>query len=1349
MQIRNTRVLRPVTIGNGAPGDRAMARTCTEDDCRDRRVARDVARGAIRLARTLVLGVAVASLVAIPVAEAVRRVGTPFNDVLRGTDGSDELFGEAGDDDLYGYGGNDRLEGGPDDDWLLGGPGADVLNGGSGLDLLSYYDSNAGVTVNLATGSASGGHANGDTFSGIEWVDGSRYNDHLIGDDGHNQFWHSPGDDLMEGRGGNDSFWSGAGADRILGGDGRDHVSYSRSNSGVFVNLGTGAAHGGYAQGDTLRSIESLYGSDFADRLTGDENNNSLNGGPGADVIDGGEGNDYLYYRGSNAAVTVNLATGAASGGYAQGDTFSGIERLGGSSHDDHLTGDDGDNVLVGDAGADVLIGGEGADVLSYFNSNAGVTVSLATGAASGGHAEGDTFSGFEWLDGSRYDDHLTGDDGDNRFWESSGNDLLEGGDGNDQFWSGADADRIHGGSGRDHLSYWESDAGVTVNLATGAASGGYAQGDTFTSIESVYGSRYADRLTGGDGGDHLYGSPGADVFDGGDGDDFLTYFHSEAAVTVNLATGAASGGYAQGDTFSGIEWLGGSRHDDHLTGDDGDNVLVGYAGADVFDGGAGVDVLSYFGSDAAVTVNLATGRASGGHANGDSFSSIEGVAGSEHDDRLTGDGGDNEFHGAAGADVLEGGAGVDGITYTRSDAGVTVNLATRTAFGGHAEGDTFTGFENVTGSAHADRLTGDDGDNELEGIGGNDHLVGGGGNDTFIFEPENGNDVIADFADGMDRIDLSAFELPNGYDDVEAVAFGQAHGIALFPAASDAFGRQGFARVINRSDETGTVHIHAYDDAGSRHGPLSLTIGAGETVHFNSNDLEQGNSKKGLEGDTGDGEGPWRLELASALDIEVLSYVRTGEGFLTSMHDLVPQSSSEHRVATFNPGKNLRQLSRLRLINPGDERAEVRIEGIDDRGGMPGSAVTLSLMAGESRTLNARELETGEAEGLGGALGTGSGKWRLRVTSEQPLQVMSLLSSPTGHLTNLSTAPDNSEPGEDDDTTVHRVALFPSASRWEAEGVQGFARVVNHSGEAGTVTVEAFDDEGGEHGPMTLEIEAGQTVHFNSIDLVEGNPEKDLSGAIGAGSGDWRLELISPLTLEVLAYIRTEDGFLTSMHDRVPETADGHHVAIFNPGKNVNQVSQLRIINAGAEDAEVRIEGIDDDGRSPGSDVVVSVAAGAARTLTSKVLESGDAEGPTGALGVGSGKWRLLATSDQPVEMMSLLKSPTGHVTNLSTTGTGVNSATAAGGVLIDLSAHGGGTILLRDFDIADLDESDFVFHSTEQQRSFELPEMLDLEVEGLGVPAFSGSGAAGNRILDWTVPDVQRAPDLERLDR
>ena len=42
------------------------------------------------------------------------------------------------------------------------------------------------------------------------------------------------------------------------------------------------------------------------------------------------------------------------------------------------------------------------------------------------------------------------------------------------------------------------------------------------------------------------------------------------------------------------------------------------------------------------------------------------------------------------------------------------------------------------------------------------------------------------------------------------------------------------------------------------------LSIGAGETVHFNSNDLELGNTAKGLSGSTGAGVGDWRLVLSS-----------------------------------------------------------------------------------------------------------------------------------------------------------------------------------------------------------------------------------------------------------------------------------------------------------------------------------------------------------------------------------------------------------------------------------------------------------------------------------------------------
>ena len=232
---------------------------------------------------------------------------------------------------------------------------------------------------------------------------------------------------------------------------------------------------------------------------------------------------------------------------------------------------------------------------------------------------------------------------------------------------------------------------------------------------------------------------------------------------------------------------------------------------------------------------------------------------------------------------------------------------------------------------------------------------------------------------------------------------------VGLFPRASDAV-REGFVRVINRSLEAGEVTIEATDDAGTRLGPVTLSVAAGATAHFNSNDLEQGNASKGLPSGVGSAEGDWRLELTSALEIEVLSYIRTADGFLTSMHDSAPVAGGVHRVVIFNPGSNPNQVSRLRLLNLGSEEALVRITGIDDAGASPDESVLVAVPAGAAKTVTAVALETGTG-GVEDALGDGAGKWRLRVDSDQPIRVMSLLSSPTGHLTNLSTAPDRGGP--------------------------------------------------------------------------------------------------------------------------------------------------------------------------------------------------------------------------------------------------------------------------------------------------------------------------------------------------
>jgi Ca2+-binding RTX toxin-like protein len=92
---------------------------------------------------------------------------------ITGNTAANVLNGGAGTDTLLGGGGNDTIAGGSE---------GDALNGEAGIDTLDYSTSGAAVTVSLATNSASGGDAQGDTISGFENLVGSGFNDTLTGD---------------------------------------------------------------------------------------------------------------------------------------------------------------------------------------------------------------------------------------------------------------------------------------------------------------------------------------------------------------------------------------------------------------------------------------------------------------------------------------------------------------------------------------------------------------------------------------------------------------------------------------------------------------------------------------------------------------------------------------------------------------------------------------------------------------------------------------------------------------------------------------------------------------------------------------------------------------------------------------------------------------------------------------------------------------------------------------------------------------------------------------------------------------------------------------------------------------
>ena len=94
-------------------------------------------------------------------------------------------------------------------------------------------------------------------------------------------------------------------------------------------------------------------------------------------------------------------------------------------------------------------------------------------------------------------------------------------------------------------------------------------------------------------------------------------------------------------------------------------------------------------------------------------------------------------------------------------------------------------------------------------------------------------------------------------------------------------------------------------------------------------------------------------------------------------------------------------------MVNLGDTVAQAEIAATDDKGNRPEDTVKVTVPAGGACMVTAHELESGESSDpchceVSGELGEGSGKWQLSVTTDQSIQVMSVLKTPE-HLTNLS----------------------------------------------------------------------------------------------------------------------------------------------------------------------------------------------------------------------------------------------------------------------------------------------------------------------------------------------------------
>ncbi len=444
-------------------------------------------------------------------------------------------------------------------------------------------------------------------------------------------------------------------------------------------------------------------------------------GGSGVDTIKGFDGNDQV-------------------------DAGAGNDKIYGGAGADYINGGTGDDLMVGGTGDDYYIVDSLKDVVEESAGGGSDTIASSVTWTLGDHVEGLLLtggsSGFDNIDGTGNGANnsitgnggvntLSGLDGDDQLDGAAGNDKLLGGAGNDKLVGGFGNDRMEGGTGND-LYYVDSKLDVVKELPGGGI-------DT---IHLLVAGTY---------------KLGADV-------EHLTYFGQDAFRGIgNASDNEITGG-------RGRNTLEGFAGDDVLTGNISNDRLTGGLGKDMLHGGDGVDTAIYSASTAGVTVDLNTGKGSGGEATGDQLSGIENVIGSAFDDKLTGNavanalqggagkdvlsGGDGNdvLTGGAGADQLLGGNGVDTVSYAGSSAAVVVNLLKQTASGGDAQGDKLQSIESAYGGNGDDTLIGSAVANVLLGNAGVDTISAGLGNDIVR------GGAGGDFLDGGDGVDLLSY---------------------------------------------------------------------------------------------------------------------------------------------------------------------------------------------------------------------------------------------------------------------------------------------------------------------------------------------------------------------------------------------------------------------------------------------------------------------------------------------------------------------------------------------------------------------------------------------------------------
>lgn len=466
---------------------------------------------------------------------------------------------------------------------------------------------------------------------------------------------------------------------------------------------------------------------------------------------------------------------------------------------------------------------------------------------------------------------------------------------------------------------------------------------------------------------------------------------------------------------------------------------------------------------------------------------------------------------------------------------------------------------------------------------------------------------------------------------------------------------QESLLRLSNPNASAADVEILGFDDTGMAGGDVSLSVPAGASIQIRAVELEQGSSEKGITGGLGAGTGKWQLKVNSSEPLAVMSLVRVPGDDLANMGATAPLlSTGAHTVLHVQGDPSASDETVLRLVNRTALDNAISITARDATGVLaPGGEITAVLAPYQAINLNTDDLIAGNADkGVSGALGMAAEVHSIEVRAEQNLAVQGLLRSASGVLHNVSAVAPRLSNDDDSDrflATVNPAGGTPAST----------VRVVSLNMADDILLLGGIDDAGvrppsGQY----LLIDANGRVELDANDLEEGNPDKGLyasTAPFGDGEGRWQVTVSTGTDgahAEVQSLAATPDGSRTNLSEVAPRSSRYEAaVWVFNPASNEAQRSMLRVINREEVEGSVLVEAFDDEGNAaPGGSVVLTLPANAAVDLDAQDLEQGNAEkGLSGALGDGSGKWRLQLSADVEIMVQSLVESQSGGLTNIS----------------------------------------------------------------------------------------------------